>query len=200
MISKMKKIITIIFFILIIIGVILFYKADKDVKITSANTNTNSVKNENNVKENNIIKEDYIEHYNTNKEDIQEKSQQAEIKNEININAQNEEIKKEDDKSTSNSISSEDSQNTIKEILSPNGFMGSSLLKVALYSNGEVYLINYDGEGYEENNISGKELLATNVSSIYSKGKGEEFEAIVIKGSANLEIKNKNYSWIEFKF
>lgn len=200
MILKMKKIITIIFFILIIIGVILFYKADKDVKITSANTNTNSVKNENNVKENNIIKEDYIEHYNTNKEDIQEKSQQAEIKNEININAQNEEIKKEDDKSTSNSISSEDSQNTIKEILSPNGFMGSSLLKVALYSNGEVYLINYDGEGYEENNISGKELLATNVSSIYSKGKGEEFEAIVIKGSANLEIKNKNYSWIEFKF
>ena len=200
MILKMKKIITIIFFILIIIGVILFYKADKDVKITSANTNTNSVKNENNVKENNIIKEDYIEHYNTNKEDIQEKSQQAEIKNEININAQNEEIKKEDDKSTSNSISSENPQNTIKEILSPNGFMGSSLLKVALYSNGEAYLINYDGEGYEENNISGKELLATNVSSIYSKGKGEEFEAIVIKGSANLEIKNKNYSWIEFEF
>ena len=200
MILKMKKIITIIFFILIIIGVILFYKADKDVKITSANTNTNSVKNENNIKENNLIKEDYIEHYNTNKEDIQEKSQQAEIKNEININAQNEEIKKEDDKSTSNSISSENPQNTIKEILSPNGFMGSSLLKVALYSNGEVYLINYDGEGYEENNISGKELLATNVSSIYSKGKGEEFEAIVIKGSANFEIKNKNYSWIEFEF
>ena len=200
MILKMKKIITIIFFILIIIGVILFYKADKDVKITSANTNTNSVKNENNIKENNLIKEDYIEHYNTNKEDTQEKSQQAEIKNEININAQNEEIKKEDDKSTSNSISSENPQNTIKEILSPNGFMGSSLLKVALYSNGEVYLINYDGEGYEENNISGKELLATNVSSIYSKGKGEEFEAIVIKGSANLEIKNKNYSWIEFEF
>jgi len=198
----MKKIITIIFFVLIIIAFILFYKADKDVEITSADTNINSVKIENSIKEKNLIKEDYIEHDNKNKEHIQEKSQQEEIKdeNETNINAQNVEIKKEDDKNTSNNIFAEDLKDTIKETLSPNGFMGSSLLKVALYSNGEVYLLNYDGEGYEEKNILGKVLLATDASSIYSKGKGEEFEAIVIKGSTNFKVKNRNYSWIEFEF
>ena len=81
--------------------------------------------------------------------------------------------------------------------LSPSGFMGSSLKKVVLYSNGEVYIINYNGEGYEEKNIVSRELLAKNADNLIYKGQ-EEFEAIIIKGK-NVQKVNTNYSWIEFE-
>ena len=84
-------------------------------------------------------------------------------------------------------------------MIAPSGFMGSSLLRVALYDNGEVYLIRYNGEGYEDKNIENKELLASNASEIKSKGSREDFEAIVIKGSSKLKVSNNNYSWIEFE-
>lgn len=86
---------------------------------------------------------------------------------------------------------------TIIETMTPSGFMGSSLKKVILYSNGDVYLINYDGEGYDEKNISSKEIVAKNATALKYKGE-EEFEAIVIKGS-NLEIVNENIAWLQFE-
>jgi len=85
----------------------------------------------------------------------------------------------------------------VKDSLMPSGFSGSSLIKVVLYSDKTVYVVNYDGAGYEENNIASKTLIAKNAEKIEYNGQGENFKSIIIQGD-NVEIINKSYNWIEF--
>lgn len=83
----------------------------------------------------------------------------------------------------------------ISKQLSPSGFMGSSLYKVNLYSNGDVYVITYDGEGYEDKNIIDKKLIAKNVKSIEQDESEENYGGIIVKGG---EAINENLGWISF--
>lgn len=175
----MKKIlITIIIIILVLIGAILVYKnanntiAENTIETNSNNVSTNNLVEETNTQLNNIAEEGNQVLNNSTKENV--------IEN------------KNDSDSTTSKVNIENS-------ITPSGFMGSSLLKVVLYSNGEAYLLHYDGEGYDDKNIISKELIATNVTSISSKGSGEDFEAIVIKGNSDMVIKNKDYTWINFE-
>lgn len=76
--------------------------------------------------------------------------------------------------------------------LTPSGFAGSSLHRVDLYSNKELYLIEFDGNGYEENNIITKELIARNVDSISKSENGD----IYIKGGTQVK---DTFNWIHFE-
>lgn len=106
------------------------------------------------------------------------------------------------DNISENNISNEVSNNnisketTITKTLAPSGFAGSSLLKVVLYSDGNVYLIHYDGQEYEESNITKKELIAKNATSIREEIENEEFSAIVVKSK---DIVCRDYNWITFE-
>lgn len=195
----MKKLIWVIIIILIILGCIFLiknnFKKDNEQLNSNKNQSEEQIQYENtqnqgeNTEEMPVVTlEEPTEPTDLNviEEDDKENSQNNE-KNDTS----NKVIEKKSEKETNNT--------TLKEKLAPTGFMGSSLLKVAIYSNGEVYLLKYDGEGYEDSNVIQKELIATNASSIYSKGAGEDFEAIVVKGISSMQVKNSNYSWIEFE-
>lgn len=85
--------------------------------------------------------------------------------------------------------------NPIKKTASPNGFSGASMHRLNLYSNGDVHLIIYNGEGYNEENIISDEVIAKNVTDIVQS---DESETIVITGK-DIEIVNSKYAWIVFK-
>ena len=206
----MKKLLLLIAIVLVLIGGIYVYKNDKIEIDTNQNTISDSIvqkedknKIENN-EENQIEAKDFVQE--DNNTSVQNEDKKNTLKNENTDISKDEDtnVKQENNSTSSNKVVNntkevDDKKISVKEQLTPSGFMGSSLMKVTLYSNGEVYLINYNGEGYEEKNIVDKELLATNASSIYSKGTREDFEAIVIRGNSNMQVKNRNYSWIEFE-
>lgn len=80
--------------------------------------------------------------------------------------------------------------------LMPSGFMGSSFYKVILYSNGDVHVITYDGNGYEKNNITSETLVAKNTTKI-EKAVNEENYGMIIVYSKN--IIDNSIGWILFK-
>ena len=93
--------------------------------------------------------------------------------------------------------------NTVKELqvektLSPFGFAGSSMHKVELWTNGNVYVVNYDGNGFEENNVISKSLIRMYATDIEEDRSKESFGSIIVKGGQ--EVQNvEQYDWIEFK-
>ena len=88
-------------------------------------------------------------------------------------------------------LKNQKNKNNIITSLTPSGFAGSSLNRVYLYSNKEVYLITFDGNGFEESNIISKELIARNADSIYKSDEGD----ITVKGGEKL-VSTQN--WIHF--
>lgn len=119
--------------------------------------------------------------------------------NEINENniVQNESIEKaESENKEKDSIKNNNISTEISKQLTPSGFMGSSLYKVTLYSNGEVYVITYNGEGYEDKDIVDKKLIAQNAKSIEQDESEENYGGIIVKGGESI---NRNFGWISFK-
>ena len=226
---KMKKVWIILAIMVLIGGIYYLYKNPKDNKngennVQNANEIISTSENNTIYDENNAIRSNQYNTINSinntnSQNNIEDKTETNTSNNDTNSsnnetntsnNETNEEVKteqtnsiKEENTAPNNvpekNASKDTSSPEIKEKLAPSGFMGSSLLRVAIYSNNEVYLLKYDGEGYDDNNIVDKELIATNASSIYSKGKGEDFEAIVVKGKSNMQINSNNYAWIEFE-
>ena len=80
---------------------------------------------------------------------------------------------------------------------SPLGFPSASMNRLELYSNGEVYLIKYNGEGYENNNIIERVIVAKNVSSmnVIKDENSENFGVVVLSGR-NIEKINQKYPWV----
>lgn len=103
-----------------------------------------------------------------------------------------------DDNIISNVNDNKLKKNTIKEVLEPRGFSGSSSKRVILYSDNTVYVVNYDGAGYEETNIVDKTLIAKNVEIIEYNGQGKDFKSIIVKGK-EIEIIETSYNWIKFE-
>lgn len=131
---------------------------------------------------------------NINNENILE-NEQENINNSVEPNIQNTMPTNENvdqmSQNTGNNI-----EKTIVNQVSPSGFMGSSLYRVALYSNGEVYLQIYDGNGYEEKNIVSNDLIAKNVVEIKEAKDDEHLGEISIKGG---EAIKKDIGWIYFE-
>lgn len=76
--------------------------------------------------------------------------------------------------------------------LTPSGFAGSSKHRVELNTNKEVYVIIFDGNGYTDNNVTSRELIAKNVESISKNNEG----SIIIKGGEKVK---DTFNWIIFE-
>ena len=127
------------------------------------------------------------EQLNTSQES-EEKQEANETKEEMNNNQI-----VENTNSQENITNNEENQTTIVKQISPSGFMGSSFYKVTLYSNGDVYLFSFDGDGYEDSNIVSKELIAKKVTDINKKTDDEHYGEVGISGG---ELLNNNIGWI----
>lgn len=150
----------------------------------------------------------YIFHNNSEKFNKIEENELEENIIEENVtkeNAVEENVAKED--------TIEKSERKIIKKVSPSGFAGSSLHEVRLYDNGDVYIGILDGNDNEENKIVDEELIARNVSDIYTitmdeyenkvKENSENDEilepgTVVIKGH-NIEIIDNGFGWIHFE-
>ena len=102
---------------------------------------------------------------------------------------------------TTNTSSKQENKNskqekTIVKELTPSGFAGSSMKRVVLYSNKDVYLIEYDGIGFEEKNIISTELIAKNVDDIKKSNEEESDGVITIKGGEKVKT---DIGWINFE-
>lgn len=83
---------------------------------------------------------------------------------------------------------------TLKKSLTPTGFAGSSFNRIELYSNGEVYLVKYDGIGFDNENIVNDTLVAINTIDIEMF----EDEGINIIGDSLSETGVLDIGWIKF--
>ena len=81
---------------------------------------------------------------------------------------------------------------TLSKSLTPTGFAGSSLNKIELYSNGDVYWVQYDGEGFSDENIVKNMLIATNATDIEMF----EEEGINIIGNDVILLEELNLGWL----
>lgn len=208
----MKKFSLIICIIILVTVSFIFYKEVSKNEENTQNTTTNMTsndKNENVDKQTSNLVKNQIDKNTSNDiekvenntiEDKKDENNIAEYQNENAVGYVENSVAEEHENNIVDKYNGDDIDNQkIVKTLAPSGFMGSSLLRVTLFSNGELYLLKYDGEGYEEKNIVNKELIAVNVDSISSNGQGEDFEAIIVKGKSNMVIKNNNYGWIEFE-
>ena len=78
--------------------------------------------------------------------------------------------------------------------LIPTGFAGSSLNRIDLYSNGDVYWVQYDGEGLSDENIIKNELIATGAIDIQLL----DTEEINVVGDDVEIVDEVGISWIHF--
>jgi hypothetical protein len=83
---------------------------------------------------------------------------------------------------------------TLTKSLTPTGFAGSSLNRIDLYSNGDVYWVQYDGEGLSDENIIKNELIATGAIDIQILNT----EEINIVGEDVEIVDEVGISWIHF--
>ena len=74
----------------------------------------------------------------------------------------------------------------IIDTVSPTGFAGSSLNKIKLLSNGDVYWIQYDGAGFEEENVIKNVLIAKNADDVTV-----DEEVVLITGTKIEKVLNK---------
>ena len=87
-------------------------------------------------------------------------------------------------------------QTVIVKTMKPYGFSGSSLHNINLYSNGDLYHVIYDGEGFEKSNIVKNEIIATNVSDIIQEDDNDG--VFVVKGE-NINVIIDKYNWIKYE-
>ena len=83
---------------------------------------------------------------------------------------------------------------SLKKILNPTGFAGSSFNRIELYSSGDVYWIQYDGAGFDYENIVKDVLIATNATDIEMF----EDEGINVIGNNVKSVEALNLGWLKF--
>ena len=171
-----KKIIFIIAIIIIAIIVGEIYVSKNNEK---ANNEIQKNETENISVENEVSKND-VEENNSNKENT-------------SLNKTNE--TKNNTSNSSNSGNQGESATKVKKQVAPSGFMGSSMYRVSLYENGDVYVVTYDGTGYEEGNITSKDLIAKKATSIEKIEDGEFEGGVRVKSNNPV---NEDFGWIEF--
>lgn len=174
----MKKKIFIIISIILILAIIIFFVYNNKQK-----ENQNDTTNENTIQNN---QQENINKNETNVQTTTSNSTENINNNTINITTQN----------------TDSNEKSLVEQVSPIGFMGSSTYKVSLYSNGEVYVEKYDGNGYNQINIISKDLVAKNIDSIevITDEEQETYGEVIIKSTTNKgELLNNDFGWIEMQ-
>lgn len=101
-----------------------------------------------------------------------------------------------EDNNTESNIKTKTEEKKVEKEISPSGFMGSSSYKVILYTNGEVYVQTFDGNGYEKENIVSDEIIARKCKYIKKSEDDETYGMIIVKAE---EIINERIGWIAFE-
>ena len=180
---KMKKKIVLVLIIIIALIFIGDIYISKNKQETDQKTETT-----NNVEENISLEDtNQVEPENTTNTTNQEEQNKISNNNQNNQNKQSEQVV------TEKKVENEDLK--IEKQVAPRGFMGSSAYKVNLYSNGDVYIITYDGNGYEDNNIISKDIIAKKAQDIEVAEDEEQEGAVIVKGG---EVINNKFGWISF--
>lgn len=112
------------------------------------------------------------------------------VKNEVNNVVTN----KVQNNTVENTTSVEKETTSVTKKAYPGGFAGAGMHEVELYSNGDVYLVVYDGTGKESGNIVSKDLVAKNAIDITENEQG----GVNISGS-EATLLTSDYPWIEVK-
>ena len=127
--------------------------------------------------------------------DIGDKIDNSNTVNEVNniVNNTNTAV----NNTVSNEIENEVVENTVEtptvsKKAYPGGFAGAGMHEVQLYSNGEVYVIVFDGTGTESQNIASKTLVAKNASDIQENEQG----GVDVLGE-NAILQTQDYAWIK---
>ena len=128
--------------------------------------------------------------------DVAKENSEENVNNSNNSDLKNNNKNDEQINNQNNTTANNKADKEIKTELSPRGFMGSSLYKVTLYTDGEVYVKTFDGNGYNKENIVSDELIAKKATSIKSAENEEDYGMIIIKAG---EIINKKFGWIDFE-
>ncbi len=179
----MKK--KVIFFLITIIIIGICFISYKKFIIHSKKINNISeietISNDNNFEQNSSKKNEVNEE---NEEDLKEKNSVKEIET--------------NDKISENRTTNKSNVTAVKKQneVSPSGFMGSSLYKVVLYSNGEVYAETFDGNGFTDENIISNELIARKAKSIKQSSEEETYGMVIVDAD---EIIKNDIGWIAFK-
>ncbi len=79
----------------------------------------------------------------------------------------------------------------VVDTVSPTGFAGSSLNQIKLFSNGDTYWIQYDGAGFEEENIIKNELVAKNAEDVTA-----DEETVLVTGVNIEKVLEETVPWL----
>ena len=79
----------------------------------------------------------------------------------------------------------------IVDTVSPTGFAGSSLNQIKLLSNGDTYWVQYDGAGFEEENIIKNELVAKNAEDVTA-----DEETVLVTGVNIEKVLEETVPWL----
>lgn len=186
-----KKIVIIILFVILIflIGGIYIFSNRSNEEINDINSK-NNIENE---ESNDINSKSDIE----NKEqDIKGSENVSEQRSDLNQNTEVTSSNPNEGETTNTHIDDNTTKSSVVKEVSPGGFMGSSLYRVVLYSNNEVYVEKFDGSGYEDKNIISKELIAKNVNMIETAKDEEHYGEVFVKGG---EAISTDFGWINFE-
>lgn len=184
--SKIGLIICVIIILVIVCILVYYFVFAKNGSDTSQNNLTQSTENLNqnveqdlnnidNSSSNNAISENTNNNTNTNSDNNSESTNSNKITN------------------NTNSQSSSETQPKVTSTARPSGFAGSSMNKVDLYSNGDVYVIVSDtGEDTDPENS--RTLIAKNATKVEETEDG----GVLVSGK-NIKIVDSSFDWITFK-
>lgn len=108
------------------------------------------------------------------------------------VNIVNNEVTNEVTNTTVEDTQNNSSTGTVIKKAYPGGFAGAGMHEVQLNSNGEVYLVVYDGTGREQDNIISKSLVASDADDISENEQG----GVNISGE-KAKMLTDDYTWIK---
>lgn len=171
--NKKIIIILLVFFIFMISGIYIF--SNKNNEETNYINSKNDIENE--------------------EQNIKSSENVSEQKSDLNQNTEITSFNPDEGKTTNTHIDDNTTKISVVKEVSPGGFMGSSLYRVVLYSNNEVYVEKFDGNGYEAENLISRELIAKNVNMIEIAKDEEHYGEVFVKGG---EAVSTNFGWVNF--
>lgn len=126
------------------------------------------------------------------KENTNVQNQVNDVSNSVNNVTVNEVANNVESNTVENTTSNDVETPTMSKKAYPGGFAGAGMHEVELYSNGEVYLVVYDGAGKESRNIVSKGIIAKNANDITENEQG----GVDISGK-EAKLLTSDYPWIQ---
>lgn len=186
--KKIIIIISLVLFVFMVSGIYIFLNKNNEEK--------NDINRKNNIENEETIDINSKNNIENEEQNIQSSENISEQKNDLNQNTEITSSNPNEGEITNTHIDDNTTKISVVKEVSPGGFMGSSLYRVVLYSNNEVYVEKFDGSGYEAENLILRELIAKNVNMIEKAKDEEHYGEVFVKGG---EVVSIDFGWISFE-